>query len=158
MKTDSDLDTAVELETLPGHFIRRLQQIAVAIFLEETGEFGITPVQFAVLQTVRNKPQVDQRTLAGAIGFDTSTTAGVIDRLEARGLLVRKASPDDRRVRLLTLTAEGAQLLDAVLPAVQRTQERILAPLTERQQAEFMKLLRTLVTANNEASRAPTTG
>ena len=45
------------LDALPGHYIRRLQQIAVALFLEETAEFGITPVQFAALQAVDHHRQ-----------------------------------------------------------------------------------------------------
>jgi MarR family transcriptional regulator, lower aerobic nicotinate degradation pathway regulator len=145
----------IDLETMPGHFIRRLQQIAVAVFLEETEAYGITPVQYAVLQTVRNSPNVDQRTLAATIGFDTSTIAGVVDRLEGRQLLVRNTSTDDKRVRLLTLTPEGQTLLDAVIPAMLRAQVRMLAPLNEKQRAEFMKALRILVKANNAVSRAP---
>jgi DNA-binding MarR family transcriptional regulator len=145
----------VELESLPGHYIRRLQQIAVAIFLQETEAAGVTPVQYAALQTVANSPGTDQRTLARSIGFDTSTIAGVIDRLEARGLLLRSASPDDRRVRLLSLTDAGQALLDEVTPGMQRAQVRMLDPLPKNQRAEFMRMLRVLVTANNELSRAP---
>ncbi len=148
----------VDLESLPGHHIRRLQQIAVAIFLQETASHGVTPVQYAALQTVGDTPGIDQRTLAGAIGFDTSTIAGVIDRLEARGLVVRNVSADDRRVRLLTLTDEGHTLLAALLPSMLRAQERMLAPLPKAQRAEFMRMLRLLVAANNELSRAPSTG
>ena len=120
---------AVDLDQLPGHHIRRLQQIAVAIFLQETESTGITPVQFAALQTVANSPGLDQRTLARSIGFDTSTIAGVIDRLEARGLMQRKASADDRRVRLLHITDAGRALLAEVQPGMQRAQQRMLAPL-----------------------------
>ena len=145
----------IDLDRLPGHYIRRLQQIAVAIFLQETEAFGVTPVQFAALQAVHNTPGVDQRTLARTIGFDTSTTAGVIDRLEARGLLQRNASPEDRRVRLLTLTDDGEALLAQVVPAMQRAQLRMLDPLSPAERAEFMRLLHRLVTANNELSRAP---
>ena len=147
--------TAVELDALPGHHIRRLHQIAVAIFLQETQEHGLTPVQYAALQTVVNLPAIDQRTLAAQIGFDTSTIGGVIDWLEARGLMQRNASPDDRRVRLLTATEEGEALLDAVVPAMQRAQQRMLEPLPKRERAEFMRMLRVLVSANNELSRAP---
>ena len=145
----------VDLETLPGHHIRRLHQIAVAVFLQETEAHGITPVQFAALQTVNNTPGIDQRTLARNIGLDTSTIAGVIDRLEARGLLQRNASPDDRRVRLLTLSDAGRAALVAVVPAMERAQERILEPLPKAARVEFMRMLRILVTANNELSRAP---
>ncbi|MBL8312836.1 MAG: MarR family transcriptional regulator [Rubrivivax sp.] len=146
---------AVDLEDQPGHHIRRLQQIAVAVFLQETEAHGITPVQFATLQTVHNQVGIDQRTLAARIGLDTSTVAGVVDRLEARGLLLRSASPQDRRVRLLSLTPDGAQLLAQVAPGMLKAQARILAPLPKAERAEFMRMLRVLVDANNELSRAP---
>lgn len=145
----------IDLGSLPGHHIRRLQQIAVAIFLQETGEHGITPVQYAALQTVANAPGIDQRTLAGQIGFDTSTIAGVVDRLEARGWVQRNASPLDRRVRLLSLTEAGHAQLRATVPAMLRAQQRILAPLPEAERAEFMRMLQVLVAANNALSRAP---
>ena len=145
----------IELDDLPGHHIRRLQQIAVALFLQETEAFGLTPVQFAALQGVAAAPGVDQRTLARAIGLDTSTTGGVVDRLEARGLLLRSANPDDRRVRLLSLTPAGAALLRDVTPAMLRAQQRILEPLPVHEQRAFMDMLRRLVTANNALSRAP---
>ena len=148
----------VDLETLPGHHIRRLHQIAVAIFLQETESHGLTPVQYAALQTVANAPGTDQRTLAGRIGLDTSTVAGVVDRLEARALLQRSASLEDKRVRLLTLTKAGADLLQMVEPAMRLAQQRILAPLPRADRAEFMRMLRVLVDANNELSRAPSAG
>lgn len=144
-----------DLHALPGHYIRRLQQIAVAIFLEETEGHGITPVQFAALAELRRQPQVDQRTLARRIGFDTSTMGGVVDRLEARGLVRRNSSPADRRVRLLTLTPAGEAALDAVIPPMLAAQQRMLAPLPPAEQAQFMAMLRRLVEANNGLSRAP---
>jgi MarR family transcriptional regulator, lower aerobic nicotinate degradation pathway regulator len=147
--------SSLALDTLPGHYIRRLQQIAVAVFLQETEPQGITPVQFAALQSVANQPGLDQRTLAATIGFDTSTIASVIDRLEARGLLLRNIAPEDKRVRLLTLTRDGDKLLAAVGPGVLRAQERMLAPLPKSERAQFMRMLRTLVDANNSHSRAP---
>ncbi|MBI5259914.1 MAG: MarR family transcriptional regulator [Burkholderiales bacterium] len=145
----------IDLDSLPGHHIRRLQQIAVAIFLQETQDQGLTPVQYAALQALANAPGFDQRTLARTIGFDTSTMAGVIDRLEARGLVLRANSPDDRRVRLLSLTDAGRQLLLAAVPGMRRAQQRMLAPLPPAERAEFMRMLRVLVEANNELSRAP---
>ncbi|MDE2627264.1 MAG: MarR family transcriptional regulator [Burkholderiales bacterium] len=149
---------AVDLHGLPGHSIRRLHQIAVAIFLQETGAHGVTPVQYAALQSVADAPGIDQRTLARSIGLDTSTIAGVLDRLESRGLLLRSASPDDRRVRRLTLTDDGRALLGALVPDMLRAQQRMLEPLAKAERAEFMRMLDVLVTANNELSRAPRDG
>jgi MarR family transcriptional regulator, lower aerobic nicotinate degradation pathway regulator len=147
--------TPLDFETLPGHYIRRLQQIAVAVFLQETQEHGITPVQYAALNQVAKTPGIDQRTLARTIGLDTSTIASVIDRLEARGLMQRQASPHDRRVRLLTLSVAGLDLLMAISPDVLKAQERMLHPLSKSERAEFMRMLQAVVTANNELSRAP---
>lgn len=145
----------IDLEELPGHYIRRLHQIAVAIFLQETEAHGLTPVQFAALSQVGLTPGVDQRTLAASIGLDTSTIAGVIDRLEARGLMQRNASPEDRRVRLLKPTPEGTRLLQAIEPDMLKAQQRILKPLPAAERELFMRMLRKLVEANNELSRAP---
>lgn len=134
-----------ELAALPGHCIRRLQQIAVAIFMEESADAAVTPVQFAVLLTVSDQPGIDQRTLARAISFDTSTIGGVLDRLEARGLLTRSHDTTDRRVRLLHLTPEGEALLEAVVPTMRRTQERILDPLSAAERKAFMGMMRRVI-------------
>lgn len=155
MSSPSDQIDAQTLEELPGFYIRRLQQIAVAVFLEETQELGITPVQFAALTAVGKEPGLDQRTLASRIGFDTSTIGSVIDRLEARGLMRRNSSPTDRRVRLLTLTEAGVELLKLAQPGMDQAQKRMLAPLPPEQRRQFMKMIQTLVNANNVLSRAP---
>ncbi|MBL0090635.1 MAG: MarR family transcriptional regulator [Ideonella sp.] len=149
---------AAALEEQPGYYIRRLQQIAVAIFLEETEAHGITPVQYAALFAARRDPGLDQRTLAATIGFDTSTIGGVIDRLERRGFIERHASPTDRRVRLLHVTPAGSALLDTVVPAMLQAQKRILAPLAPAQRPLFLAMLKQVVDANNGLSRAPSDG
>jgi DNA-binding MarR family transcriptional regulator len=148
-------DVPLRLEDQPGFHIRRLQQIAVALFLEETAEFQITPVQFAALFTVREHPGIDQRTLAETIGFDVSTIGGVIDRLERRGLLTRSASLEDRRAKVLRATADGNRLLEQIAPGMLRAQQRILDPLPVRQRSSFLRMLQTVVDANNGLSRAP---
>lgn len=143
------------LDELPGHNIRRLHQIAVAIFLQETEGSGLTPVQYGALQAVTQRPGIDQRTLARTIGLDTSTTAGVLERLESRGLIVRTTSREDRRARVLTPTDDGRRALAAVVPAMLRAQAQILAPLSADDQQTFLRLLQQLVSANNGLSRAP---
>ena len=155
---DTAAPTAIDIDLQPGHMIRRLHQISVGIFLQEASEPGVTPVQYAALQVVHNQPGIDQRTLARAIALDASTTGGVVDRLEARGWLERRMSPEDRRARLVFLVPAGVLGLRDTLPAMLRAQEQILAPLTPRQRSEFMRLLQVLVTQNNDLSRAPSDG
>ena len=154
----SFLSPPLTLDGLPGHDIRRLHQISVAIFMQETEAFGVTPVQYAALQAVGHQPGMDQRTLARTIGFDTSTIAGVIDRLEARGLMQRNASAQDRRVRLLTLTEAGVALLAALVPAMLQAQQRILSPLPEAERGEFMRMLAVLIAGHRAVEDTPGAG
>jgi len=148
----------VDLESLPGHCARRVHQLAVALFAQEVADLNLTPVQYSSLQTICSQPGIDQKTLAAAIGYDTSTIAGVIDRLEARGLLVRNVSPTDRRARQITLTAQGLQTLEAAVPRMHRSQERLLEPLSPEQRAQLMQLMQVLINANAELSKIPTHG
>ena len=143
------------LDHLPGHVIRRLHQISVGIFHQELQELNLAPVQYGAMQTVLEQPGIDQRTLARFMALDTSTTAGVVDRLESRGLLQRSLSPEDRRVRLLSLTQEGRALCQQARPRVLRAQELTLAPLNAQERGTFMQLLNRLVKENNDFSRAP---
>ncbi len=75
----------------------------------------------------------------------------MIDRLEARGLLIRGFSAEDRRVRLLNLTQEGVDLIAQVTPAVVRAQSRILDPLSAAERLEFMRMM-ALVIAHHETN------
>ena len=150
-----DKSKNLDPRALPGHLARRVQQLAVALFVDEVGEIGLTPVQYSALQTVCNQPGIDQKTLAATIAYDTSTIAGVIDRLEARGLLARQVSPTDRRAKLLTPTAEGIQTLAAVVPRMLRAQDRLLEPLAAADRKEFMRMMREVIEANAELSTIP---
>lgn len=71
--------------------------------------------------------------------------------------MVRKPSAEDRRVRLLSLTAEGEALLKAAEPGVLRAQHRMLAPLAAEKRAQFMEMLSLLIHENDEFARAPST-
>lgn len=144
-----------DLYQKPGHLIRRLQQIAVAIFMTECRDFDLTPVQYATLIAVNAFPGVDATRLSALIAFDRSTLGNVIGRLEAKKYLQRRASKEDSRVKLLYLTDAGRKLLAAAAPAVDRAQQAMLAPLGPVDRRKFMQLLAQLVDLNNDASRAP---
>ena len=140
---------------MPGHLIRRAQQIAVAIFMEECAECDLTPVQYAALVAIREDPGTDATRLSSLIAFDRSTLGNVLERLEARKLVSRYPSSDDKRIKLLKLTPEGAALAKRAERAVLAAQERILAPLRPADRAKLMELLDQLVELNNDASRVP---
>ncbi|WP_024516700.1 MarR family transcriptional regulator [Bradyrhizobium sp. Tv2a-2] len=141
--------------TKPGYLFRRMQQIAVAIFVEECKDIDITPVQYAALVAIQTHPGIDATRLSAVIAFDRSTLGSVIERLETKGQIERKAANDDKRVKLLYLTRAGSKLLRDILPAVDRAQARMLEPLKAGDRKLLMALLAQLVDRNNEASRVP---
>ena len=139
----------------PGYLFRRMQQIAVAIFVEECKAYGLTPVQYAALVAIRTHPGIDATRLSAVIAFDRSTLGNVIERLEAKQLIERKPSREDRRVKLLYLTEAGVTLLRDIMPSVDRAQARMLQPLKPADRKTLMALLTQLVDLNNESSRVP---
>jgi DNA-binding MarR family transcriptional regulator len=141
--------------TAPGYLFRRMQQIAVAIFMEECKAFDLTPVQYAALIAIRTHPGIDATRLSAVIAFDRSTLGSVIERLEAKGHIERKPSREDKRVKLLHLTRAGASVLRDIMPSVDRAQARMLEPLKPADRKTLLVLLAQLVDLNNEASRVP---
>lgn len=149
----SDRDS--HLTDMPGHLIRRLQQIASALFLDQAKAFDITPVQYAALVAIKNHPGLDQTTLCNEIALDRSTIGDVVGRLERRGLINRTNGAADRRTKSLQITAAGSRMIRDIEPAVEATQQLILAPLKPNERSVFMQMLKHLVHLNNEHSRAP---
>jgi MarR family transcriptional regulator, lower aerobic nicotinate degradation pathway regulator len=141
--------------TAPGYLFRRMQQIAVAIFVEECKAYDLTPVQYAALIAIHTHPGIDATRLSAVIAFDRSTLGNVIERLEAKKLIERKPSGEDKRVKLLYLTKAGATLLREITASVDRAQARMLQPLKASDRKTLMALLTQLVDLNNEASRVP---
>ena len=139
----------------PGYLFRRMQQIAVALFIEECKAFDLTPVQYAALIAIHTHPGIDATRLSAVIAFDRSTLGSVIERLEVKKLIDRRPSDEDKRVKLLYLTKAGAAILRDITPSVEKAQARMLQPLKQADRKILLSLLTQLVDLNNEASRVP---
>ncbi|WP_168879818.1 MarR family winged helix-turn-helix transcriptional regulator [Rhizobium sp. P28RR-XV] len=147
-----------EILGAPGFLIRRCQQIATAIFLEEAAEFDFSPTQYAALAFIHLQSGLDQSTLGERIACDRSSVTKCVERLEERNLIRREISPVDKRARLLYSTPDGAAMLEKLVVAARRSQARVAAPLGEEQSKKLFKLLKELGDALNDSSRAPVTG
>ena len=155
MPSKSAAVTMDAVYTKPGYLFRRMQQIAVAIFVEECRAYDLTPVQYAALVAIRTHPGIDATRLSAVIAFDRSTLGSVIERLEAKQYIERKPARVDKRVKLLHLTKKGSALLRNIVPLVDRAQARMLQPLKQADRKTLLALLTQLVDLNNEASRVP---
>lgn len=144
-----------DLYQMPGHLIRRAQQIATALFTDECAAFDLTSVQYAALCAIRANPQVDATRLSSLIAFDRSTIGDVLERMEAKGWIARTASTQDRRIKLVRLSPAGLKLLHQVGPAVRHVQARLLAPLAPQDRGTIIRLLGELAELHNDATPAP---
>ncbi len=134
------------VHSMPGHYIRRVQQVAVRLFSEDIPD-DITPVQFAALSALADRPGLGQAALAQLIGYDRATIGGVIDRLETKGLAQRRPDPNDRRSNILTLTAGGREIVSRTRPKVLAVQDKLLAPLSDAEREEFSQMCQKIISA-----------
>jgi DNA-binding MarR family transcriptional regulator len=134
----------------PGHLIRRAHQLAVAIFMEETCDFDVTPVQFAMLNALIDKPGEDQVTLSATVAFDAATSGSVIGRLEAKGWIRREPDAQDKRRKLLWVTADGEKAARQMKRCVSKAQARILGTLDAAESAQLVALLGKLVAGHEQ--------
>jgi DNA-binding MarR family transcriptional regulator len=131
-----------------------LEPLRQELFETETdvlSSHGLTMWAYIVLLTLTEEPIRTQAALADSIKADRSRIITVLDDLQDRGLIDRRPDPDDRRARLLALTAQGMQLRNTAQTAIQTREERMLAVLSPRARTEF---LRTLQLLTSERARA----
>jgi DNA-binding MarR family transcriptional regulator len=144
-----------ELYRRPGFLIRRAHQTAVSLFLEETGELGITNRQYGILLVLKHQPGIDQITAAKLLGLDRSTTGMVLTKLEEAGLAGRVVGKKDRRKRSLRLTPAGERMLARLAAPARRAQARVLSAFTPGEQKRFLALLDKFNRAFNDTTRVP---
>ncbi|MDE1186869.1 MAG: MarR family transcriptional regulator [Pantoea sp.] len=144
-----------ELYERPGFLLRRAHQISVSIFLQECEELRLTPPQHSILFVLHRWPGLDQTTLARAIGFDRATVGETLGGMETRGLLRRAVSAQDKRRKVLFLTAKGRDVMTRAIAAIHHTSDRLLAPLSAERRELFIEMLTQITGELNDASRSP---
>jgi DNA-binding MarR family transcriptional regulator len=107
-------------------------------------EHGLTMWGYTVLLSLDQSPVRTQAALAEAIGADKTRIIPVLDELQDQGYIERRADPDDRRVRLLEITASGRAIKDAVQAAIQRNEDRWLHALAAEDRRIFLRVLQQL--------------
>lgn len=137
-------ESGYPLHDAPGHLLRRCQQRAVEIFMEEIGSARLTPRQFAILVTLARRPGLTQTDVVEETGIDRSTVGDMIDRLVRRGLVRRQRSGRDQRANTLAILPAGLKLLRETTPAVDRAQDRIMRPLPAAMRDQFVAALRLM--------------
>jgi DNA-binding MarR family transcriptional regulator len=100
-------------------------------------------------------PDIDQASLAGGIAYDPVTIGGVIARIEAKGWIIRRVDPADKRSRLLRIEPAGREVLKKMLVGVQKTQTELMKPLSVAERGVFTEMMKKLLEAHNDSLRVP---
>lgn len=93
---------------------------------EETEQIGVTVMQFKVLRTLQEEPNISLGELADRLQVGNSTMSGIVERLVKAGYLLRERSEDDRRTLLLRLTEEGKERQNQTYDIFMKRMSKIL--------------------------------
>jgi len=130
-----------ELDGLLGYRLRRAQGAMHRDYMATVTGLDLTQKQTATLWLINANPGVSQVSVAEALGMDRATMMAVTDRLEERGLLLRKRSTVDRRRQELYLTPAGQSALRKAKTRIAEHEERFKKLFKPGELAAFLAAL-----------------
>lgn len=105
---------------------------------------GMSLTDFAVLEVLLHKGPLPVNTIGKKVLLTSGSITTAVDRLEEKGLVERLDSPSDRRVRIVSLTKEGARQIKVAFAEHQKHLETAVSPLTKDEQRQLVELLKKL--------------
>jgi DNA-binding MarR family transcriptional regulator len=123
-----------------GMLLVKIGRAAERWFTEALKPSGLTPRHVGVLYEVRARP-TSQQALIDSIGVDPSKLVGLLNDLEAEGLIVRRRDPEDRRRHIVEVSKEGRTRLAAAERAAGKVEARLFEGLDDAQRKELHGLL-----------------
>jgi DNA-binding MarR family transcriptional regulator len=139
-----------------GGLTRRVNQIAIAMTAESLAEAGLTPLQYGAMGCLNRRdgePGIDQMGLAARLGIDRNSASVLVEELAAQGLIVRQVKNEDRRARVLHLTAAGERIFLQLRKKNLAAQKHTLRTLTASERDTLFDLLIRIIGANGEYAR-----
>jgi len=127
-----------------GFLLSQLGFVMAKRFQQCLQPLDLEPKQFLVMRLVSFNEGQSQQALCGALNIPASRMVAVVDELERRGLLERRADPTDRRRRPLYLTPDGRRLLEQAVQLAMAHEQRVSAPLRPDEREQLLALLQRL--------------
>jgi len=147
------LSNGVPIRRSPAALARRFAQICLAVVAESLAGEDVTPLQYAALAYLNDEPDIDQNGLAARLGIEQSHASLLVEQLVVLGLVERRVNDDDRRARMIRLTAHATKLYQRLNPGARSRQNRMLAPLTAAEREIFLDQLVRIINANDSYAR-----
>lgn len=132
------------IDEIVGFHIRLAHGAAYRHFTETFSELGLTQKMVSVLWLISEHPHIAQADIGRELQMDRATTMAIVNRLEARNLLVRGASTLDRRRQTLTLTEIGQGALIEARHAIAEHEQWLKSRFTKKEVTLLIELLRRI--------------
>ena len=137
-------------QLMPGNSLGFLLVDIARLFRQEFDRavhdagIGLTPGEVRALAYVARYTGSRQATLAERMGVEPMTLSAYLDRLENRGLVVRRVNPSDRRAKVVEPTKEAEAVFEQARPLANQTYERIVGGFNEEERKLAETLLRRM--------------
>jgi MarR family 2-MHQ and catechol resistance regulon transcriptional repressor len=152
MKSRQNLKRAQTVEAPKVWTVLAKCHHAVAVFAERSVVAeGLCLSDFMVLEALLHKGSLTISAIAEKVLLASASMTSAIDRLGERGLVTRSDSKEDRRVRLISLTAKGKKLITSMYSSHARHLEDIMKDLSSTERKQLQTLLKKLGCAAKEA-------
>ena len=138
------------LENQLGYLLRRAQIAVFRDFFAVFKEFDIRPAEYSVLTVIECNPGLSQTQVCKALGIRKPNFVPMLDALEARGLVRRASTPNDRRFYALFVTDAGQDFIRKLHRAAARHERRIVDRVGEGAHRRIFEMLQSLASMSDE--------
>jgi adenylate cyclase len=132
-----------------AHLARRFHALCHAALVDVMGSEDLEPVEFAAIASIHDAPGIDHSQLAERMGMDLATARRVVKRLERRRFVERVPKAGCGRSQAFGPTPAAAEILQRLRPAIRAAQDRIMAPLSDREREVLIDLLARVIKAGD---------
>src|ERR1700742_103187 len=144
-------DAALRLDSLPTWLLSRSSGRAHRLLADAFAAAGARGYHYRVLAALEDLGPASQATVGRRAEMDRSDVVAALNELEAGGLVERAPDPDDRRLKIVTITAAGRRRLKKLDEVVASVQGQLLAPLSAAERVELVRLLGRIAGRSDEA-------
>jgi len=111
---------------------------------KDVAQYGLNPTEFSVLELLYHRGQQPIQLIGKKVLIASSSITYVVDKLEAKDYVIRKACPEDRRVTFAELTAGGRQLMDEIFPKHEQVINQAFQGMDQQEMEEMIRTVKKI--------------
>ena len=135
-----------------GYLLKHARERLASLSAESVERFGINGRELAILTVIAEGEPPSQLEAAQRLAIDRTTMVVLLDGLEAKGLVARRADPADRRRNIVVLTPAGRTSLDGATRATDEAERAFLEPVGEAGGDQLRKMLQALISTDDQST------